>query len=470
MEHPITRLARAFRGWLSSIGAAVRQSFRSRPDLLYLFTFALLIRLLYLGMMFSQVSSEQILSLVPDTVSYVRLGQDMMHFRIVDESTALVFGPGYAAFLGGLFALFGVTPMVVLLVQVILSSLSCVLIARLGEDLTGSRGVGLIAGILSATSFTSISLATIILSDSLFVFLFLLGNVLFLEGMDGPSWRRPAVSGLCIGLSILTRTAGQLWPLAMILIILVLPSPRWIKMPWKTRVKFRRRSFIAPLVALVLVSFWIARNYYYDSVAILSVAGSHGFGKVTVFTQARVEGRDYNKILVEWVADYKKDSGRNDLGVIDYHHIYMREFRKVVASHPFEMLRTFGLLIWDNLIAVNELYNAQVPKSAAHITSWLNWLRHRSLHILPVILNLAGLAALIVSRRWRTLVVAGAIYIYFVMMAGFGSWQGSRLFYPGQIAWTIVIAFLLVGAAGLLRRGFGRIFRRVPWIGRGIVL
>jgi len=68
---------------------------------------------------------------------------------------------------------------------------------------------------------------------------------------------------------------------------------------------------------------------------------------------------------------------------------------------------------------------------------------------------MVGFIGMMLLRQWRALSFPGLMYFYFALMAGFGCWQGSRLFYPAQIAWAIVIAFLMVNLFLYVRRMSG---------------
>ena len=139
----------------------------------------------------------------------------------MDEAAILTFGPGYGVFLGANFFLFGVNPLGIILVQILLSSFICLMLYRLGHELTGMKSVGYIAGYMSALSFTAISLSTIILSDTFFLFLFLWGNLAFLLGLKNRKRSYFIFAGITIGLSILTRSIGQFWPLVLLAFIFI---------------------------------------------------------------------------------------------------------------------------------------------------------------------------------------------------------------------------------------------------------
>jgi 4-amino-4-deoxy-L-arabinose transferase-like glycosyltransferase len=422
---------------------------------MYLFIFALVLRLGYMVLMLSQLTSEEVLYQCPDARAYINISRGMLGLGPFDEDALLIFGPGYGAFLAVVFFLFGVVPHAVILIQILLSSISCMLIYKLGRELTGSRAVGLVAGILAAVSFTSISLANVILSDCPFFFLFLLGNLLFLLGLKRAKQPYFISSGICIGFAALTRSVGQLWPLVMIILIFILPPGREEKWRFKRRFNLFRKAFITPLIAIVLMSGWMARNYHQHRLPIVAFAGPDGIGKLTAFTQARLQESDFGEIYSGWVEEYRRKHTIDEITFGDRYDIYLQQARRTFCKYPWEMLSTYLSLIWGNVIDVNELYRGQLPKFSPAISDWMNRLKGRSFHLLGFWSTMAGFIGMMLLKKWRALSFPGLIYFYFALIAGFGCWQGSRLFYPAQIAWAIVIAFLLVNLFLYVRRMSG---------------
>ena len=67
---------------------------------------------------------------------------------------------------------------------------------------------------------------------------------------------------------------------------------------------------------------------------------------------------------------------------------------------------------------------------------------------------------------FRVAVIIGGLYAYYAVMIGFFRWQGSRYFFPGQIAWSILIAIVLVFAAGYVISGIRYLMARVKGAGQ----
>jgi len=429
---------------LLTLSRRVIATFKSHSGLQYLFILALVLRLCYLVFMLGQITSDEIMKLTPDTIRYVNTGRELLDFHIVDEGAVFIFGPGYGAFLALVFFFFGVGPLAVLLIQVLLSSLGCLLIYKLGKELTESKAVGAIAGILAATSFTSISLSVTILSDCLFFFLFLLGNLLFVLGFKQERLSYFVWSGVIIGASILVRSIGQFWPLVMLIMSFLLTAITPVGERLGNKRELWRKAVIAPLVAIVLMTGWIIRNHQVCQVPVVAFAGPHGVAKLTASTQMRLQNTEYMGVVDNWVNRYKAERGITDLTNRDLYEVYRREAWWTLRNHPKEMSSVYLSLVWENLTAVNEFYRVQLPRDANMMIDAMNWLRAKSIHLVCFWLSMAGFLMMLLLGRWKPVLFLGLMYLYFVIMLGFGSWQGSRLFFPAQIAWAVAIAFLLV--------------------------
>jgi len=424
----------------------ILRQFKARPGLQYLLIIAIMVRLCYLMMMLGQAGSDPLLSLAPDTTRYVNIGQSLAGYGPADEGAVMIFGPGYGAFLGLIFSVFGVRPIVILLIQVILSSFACLMLYRLGHELTGIKSVGYLAGYSSALSFTSISLANFILSDTLFYFLFLWGCLAFILGLKNYKRSYFIFAGLCLGAAILVRSIGQFWPIVTLFIILIWPRPKSAFPFALSRLRFMGRASIAVLVAIIIMALWAGRNYVVHGLPMIAFTGAGGPANVAKLTLNRIESRDPAEIVAQWQNEYREENGVAELSMADTYRMYSAAASRVFTSYPGESIDTYRALVWENLHAVNELYRFQLPQFMPRILDMMWWMKNRSLNYLSFWLSLAGLGLLLIFRRWQAGVFLGLLYLYFVSMIGFTQWQGSRLFYPGQMASSIMIAFLIAAA------------------------
>lgn len=421
-----------------------------RRDLLTLLLVAFLLRTGYLILMLNQVRLDYLLVNAPDTEAYVRMAKGFLGLCPPHDDAIMMFGIGYGAFLAGMFFICGIAAMPVLLVQICLSSCGCLLLYKLGKELTGSRAVGLVAGYLAATSFTSISQATFVLSDCLFFFLILLGTLLFLFGLKRCNRWYFIVSGFSIGGAILTRSIGQYWPLFLITLALVVPSPTSLRWRLADRLALFRRALIAPLIAIIIMSAWMARNYAVYGIPMLAFTSAGGPANVARLALENIYHQDSGEIMNSLMEDRQKETGDTTVSLTDRYPVYKKMAWAVFRRYPRESLKVYLSLIWENLNATNQLYGAQLPITGPRAQAVIGW--WEKIHYLNFWLSMAGLMLMLGQRHWRPLIFLGLTYGYFAAMIGFTRWQGSRLFYPGQIAWSIIIAFLIVTIAGWLGR------------------
>ena len=156
--------------------------------LLVVFSVALLIR----GILFLNVINHPQVILQPDSRMYVSLAQGIRQhgthcYPDKPEHLDVERMPGYPLFLAFFLWSFGGSLLPVVVIQIILDSLSCVLIYHLGETIW--KGTGLISGILASLIMGMITYSHFILNDSLFLFIFLILLTVILRFLREPEWK-----------------------------------------------------------------------------------------------------------------------------------------------------------------------------------------------------------------------------------------------------------------------------------------
>ena len=134
-------------------------------DVTLLFMAALLVRVGY-ALFF--VEPEYLLT--EDQALYIQLAQQFPNSGFLEVSTERV--PGYPLFIASIYTLFGEGLWNVISIQILLDSISCVVIALMAKSLFG-KGFW-VAGILSAINLNMVILSASLLTDTLFLFLFIL--------------------------------------------------------------------------------------------------------------------------------------------------------------------------------------------------------------------------------------------------------------------------------------------------------
>ena len=121
-------------------------STKLRSPYLLLFITALVVRLLFFVLMLFQINPGDLSTIFPDAIDYsdsaLAIGNE---FQFQTEGV-LLFGPGYPLFLAFLGSLLHLPPVGIIVVQILLSSLGSVLLAKLAYALIDNLRIALVAG------------------------------------------------------------------------------------------------------------------------------------------------------------------------------------------------------------------------------------------------------------------------------------------------------------------------------------
>lgn len=243
---------------------------------------ALLVRLYALvfapryGFVIDEAEYYQIASILSD-------GRGWMFY----DAATWVRPPLYLIFLAGIFKFFGPNLILVKLLQIGLGTASVYLVYRLGVK-AFNRKTGLVAGLLAAVAWPFAVLSYLILSETLFIFLFLLAITLLMEYLaranlvtvttkgwkkllpQGRSqWAFLITGGICLGLAALTR--GQVLSFVPFIGL-------WLWLALK-RDWWRALGAFAVVVALFVVTIapWALRNYSTYGRAFIDTTGGYNF-------------------------------------------------------------------------------------------------------------------------------------------------------------------------------------------------
>jgi tetratricopeptide (TPR) repeat protein len=172
-----------------------------RPLVLAVFLLGLVIRLISLSQV---VSTPVFLGLSMDSNLY-----DTLALQIVKGDwgykDSVFLNEFYQFFLAGLYRIFGFSHMAVVLLQVLLDSLSCVLIYNIGSRAFG-RSVGLVAALIYALYGIAVFYSGLVLDTTVTIFLQLLFLSLLISGSEKKDARLYyLVSGIVFGLLLMAR-------------------------------------------------------------------------------------------------------------------------------------------------------------------------------------------------------------------------------------------------------------------------
>lgn len=212
--------------------------------------------------------------------------------------------PGYPVFLAAIRLLLGSDPLWPVLGELLIDAGTCLLIAWLAALL--DRRLALSAGLLAAVNLNMITTAGAILTESLFLLVFVAGLIAAVLYFEAPSARRALAAGLALGLALMLRSA-LLFFLPVLLAALAIAA-------WRHRIPPARASAqlaLAALAAFLVVSPVVVRNVAdFGRFALVSQGGRHSllwvapaareFVLGTPFEQGQAEMADrFARLLAE---------------------------------------------------------------------------------------------------------------------------------------------------------------------------
>jgi 4-amino-4-deoxy-L-arabinose transferase-like glycosyltransferase len=162
--------------------------------------------------------------------------------------------PGLPYFIALIHSLFG-SYYAVIAAYLLIGSIVPLLGMRIAQYITEKRSIIIVVGLLLALEPTSILFSTVLLSETLFTFLFLLSVLCLFQYWKERSLKSLVVSSVLLGVSILTRPTIEYLPIVLVGIIL-----------WEARKQFSRmvciHASLYMAIVLITLSPWIYRNYH----------------------------------------------------------------------------------------------------------------------------------------------------------------------------------------------------------------
>lgn len=177
--------------------------------LLLIFGFALTVRAAVAGIVYAWHGESGFL--INDSAEYLGLARSG---QAQDQ-----FMPTYLVFLWVHLKLFGPSVVWPILSQLIIDSATCVVIACLASAI--DRGLGRTAGIFAAINPVQIVIATLILTETLFVFASALVLWAVVRWLRAPSWISAGTIGVAVGFGISIRAMMAPWALALPVVLLI---------------------------------------------------------------------------------------------------------------------------------------------------------------------------------------------------------------------------------------------------------
>lgn len=422
---------------------------RNAKILLTVFMVSLLVRLAFFSLMFAQGDPATWESASPDVSDYcssARLIVSDLEFESVGVQT---FGPGYPLFLALMHLLSGSSLVVMMLTQIVVSAFVSVLLAWWALRLTDDRRVAWLTALLNAFSFTAISLANIFLSETLFMALVVGGSLLLLSAMNRSQCWLAVLAGLLFGLAVLTRSMGVGLPVVVLSLAF---SANFTRLAQRLRV-----GGVSLFATVALVFAWGT---------IFSVDSSPTTGAVpsAMFRLVRAVDADRQMISIDAAArQFESDCLRHAYDstgdyLASHRHLSKLRFSSLLSNEKHLILLVILRNLRDNITNEFGTIAVQIPSLAPAYETTRIFFAKKGLNYRVLLFALIGAVILLVRRQWKICLPLLLIFCYFAVMSGFSDSQTSRIFYPAQMAWGILVSVALLAM-------YDRVMKR--WSGRG---
>ena len=280
---------------------------QQRTTLALLFGTALVFRVVFFFLVapYNQTVQKEIV-LVDDALGYHQLAQTVVsshEFAFEEGGTPdTLRTPLYPFFIAFFYFLFGALPWIPILAQVILDSVSCVLLYSIVLAFA-SRRIAFISAVLYALDPFFIFYSSVLFSDVLFVFCVLTATLFFTKALkrefDSASRKHIVIAGILFGLATLIRPISQYLVILIPLFVIVLLR------------RNLRQGLVAGLLFastfIVAISPWVIRNVLTYNTTSISTSGSINLLLLFV-SPMEAERREQSTDIVTIELEHEADS------------------------------------------------------------------------------------------------------------------------------------------------------------------
>jgi hypothetical protein len=412
-------------------------------------------RSVYLLSALQHLGAEALVTSLPDTRVYLAMGEHILSGPdAIGKEFLFWVGPGYGLIVAGIKSVFGSNNLFLSWFNVLLGSVGTVMIYLLAYHLTDSKAVAFLAGLIAALSSTSLVMSSNIMTDQPYYTFHASALLCFTVGIKRLKMGWFVVAGLLAGYAAYIRALGQLWPPVYLLIPLVLfqgdPLLRYRGFP---RIRMMKMSAITAGLAALMILGWAARNWTVEGVFVF---GGNGAIAARSYVASRAIADHTSNLNVHDVRRRFNEEdvahfGDTEPSVAEKYHYWKDQFIQIARAHPQWLAVAFWRNAVDNIKGGNYIAKSQVP-AFSKMWWWLIAANRAWLSYLIVVVSVLGLVLLLLERRSFAAVLLGFTFVYFSLIIGFSAWQGSRLHYPAEIGWSILVAFAVVRIVTLIVR------------------
>lgn len=396
------------------------------------------VRLLYFKLASDFLGFEQFSHYANDSRLYLLIAEHILSGHEMGAYGLLRVGPGYGLLLAATKFIFGANLIWPIMLNIFLGGLAAVFVYLLAYQLFSSRAVALIAGGFCALSLTSVSISCHILTDQPFFTFHIAALVCFVRGYKSRQINWYLLAGVLAGFGAYIRPVGQIWPFIFIFLLLVLPLGR----NYRTRLDFIKRAGVTGGIMLLMVLGWSARNYAIHDLFIFGTNSALTIRSCLV-AQSAAKYWEEGKTIVDYREQWEEEDGDRSE---NYQAAYSKAKDRILEefkSNPIGMMRLYFQNLHENMVADNYYAARQIPQIRGFMLQ-LNKAVRKWLGVILIVMTLSGLVIMLKRGQLLSAWLLGTTYLSFSLILGVSFWQGSRLHYPAEMAWSIVVSYLVV--------------------------
>lgn len=355
------------------------------------------------------------------------------HNFYYDGKISTVRAPGYP-FFTAVIKIFSGSYFAVTLIQILLVFLSAIIIRRLGM-LFFSQKSGELAALLFLINPVILALSLVILTDVLFLSVFIFGFYLAVSTTEQSKWGRILAASMLFALAIYTRPMG-------VFALPIFTAPFLIP---EISIKKKIQSIL--IMAGVIVIFmapWIYRNYINTGVADFTSFKSInlvGYAVPAYLAHMNHTTEEQEKVNIEKKLGITRDKWRD----LQYAKEISAAMEKIILEHPFSYIKFHLVSSLPFLFSSSIQYMVESYQSALHIKS----------EFVP------GIIGYLVSGNWdlffqslnrvwwKTLERIVWFFIYVVSLVGL--WYNRSRFVPWVLIFVPLYLMILAGSSANVR-------------------
>lgn len=290
-----------------------------------------------------------------DSEEFALLTNTLLDKKVFQQNgnVETVRSPGYP-FFAAVITLVGRSFFAVTFVQIILIFLSVFIIRRIGCSVA-SRNVGELSGLLFVFNPVTLVLALVLMTDTLFLFLFVLGFYIALSLSERNYWKYLVLVILLFSSAIYVRQMG------------IFALPIFIAPIFIAQISSKKRTQVILILTLSLVATtlpWTLRNYAHTSVASFSSFKSLNLSwAVTQF----MADQNHTDVTTE-VRNFEKITGISEEGWRDLRNadVVSREAERIILRSPFSYIKFHTLMSVSFLSSSPLMFAKEYYGSAMH--------------------------------------------------------------------------------------------------------